>query len=289
MSGAGRRPGETFNQYLDRVQLETRAIAAARGEDVSPPPNLPEARTQTSVPAMNAIVTAPSPRAASETAEDARAARRRGVAAAIARDEEPRGQFQPVSAALPTSTQAATGLPAQRLRILRSDVPASIPRETPMAAFMARVRQAAKGLSGQGVSPRCVEAAAEACVVLERKRGGFAWTGFNGLATVAGYCARQLQRAMRWLEGQGLIDVMNVPYREGDEWWRDANIYVPTMDAEPSPLPADTAGPDPVLPASTSRALGGGARLAALFGLVLRAGGLNTSPVRNYRGRPAPA
>jgi hypothetical protein len=138
------------------------------------------------------------------------------------------------------------------------------------------------------VSERCYEATAEAYLYFERKRGGFAQVGYKGWAAITGYCERQVQRAVKGLEGAGIFDILNVPYREDDEWRRDENIYVATVDAEPPPVPADVDAPDPVLPASVSRALGGGSRLAALFGLVLRAGGLNTSPASNYRTRPAP-
>jgi hypothetical protein len=274
--------------------LARRAAAAEAPAEPAPEPAPDPAfappRAATSAAAINAAGNdGATPGKPADPVQAAREARRRGVAAAIARGEEPQGDYRSIETALPQATRAAAGLRAQRLRILRADVPASLPRETPKAAFMARVRAASKGLSGLGVSARCVEAAAEAYLVLERKQGGFAWGGFNSLATIAGYCARHIQRAMRWLEGAGLLDVLNTPYREGDEWWRDANIYVATMDAEPAPLPADVAGKDPVLPAATSRALGGAARLAALFGLVLRAGGLNTSPARDYRARGSPA
>jgi hypothetical protein len=139
------------------------------------------------------------------------------------------------------------------------------------------------------VSERCYEAAAKAYLYFEGKRGGLAQVGYKAIAAVAGYCERQMQRALKGLEGAGILDILNVPYREDDEWRRDENIYVATIDAEPPPVPADVDAPDPVLPASASRALGGGSRLAALFGLVLRAGGLNTSPASNYRTRPAPS
>lgn len=209
--------------------------------------------------------------------------------AAIARGDEPEGRFQSLADALPPSTQSAAGLPVKRLRILKSDVPASLPRETPAAAFHARVRAFAESASPHGVSVRCYEAAAKAYLYFERKRGGLAQVGYKGMAAIAGYCERQMQRAVKGLEGAGILDVLNVPYREDDEWRRDENIYVATIDAEPPPVPADVDAPDPVVPASASRALGGGTRLAAWFGLVLRAGGLNTSPASNYRFRPAPA
>jgi hypothetical protein len=257
-----------------KAAVESGAIASPP-TGAPPPPPLPAVAPPRAVPSA-------------ETTDDAREARRRGVAAAIARGEEPAGRFEGIASALPAATQAAAGLPVRRLRILKNDVPASLPRQTPMARFMARVREVAATLVGQGVSARCLETTAESLVVMEKGRG-FTWLGLNAIATVTKYCTRQIQRATRLLEGSGLFDIMNVPYREGDEWWRDANIYVATMDEEPAPLPADVEAPDPVVPASASRALGGGSRLAALFGLVLRAGGLNTSPASNYRTRPAPS
>jgi hypothetical protein len=224
-----------------------------------------------------------------EQQADATAKARAKEAADRRLEERDRRKLPTVGAALPASTQAAAGLPVERLRILRQDVPDLLPRKTPAAAFYARVRAWAEGAMRHGVSARCYEAAAKAYLYFEGKRGGLAQVGYRGMAAISGYCARQMQRAILGLEGAGLLDVMNVPYREGDEWWRDANIYVATMDEEPPPLPADVDGPDPVLPTSVSRALGGASRLAALFGLVLRAGGLNTSPASNYRTRPAPA
>lgn len=290
MSGngpTGRRPGETFDDYLDRARARVAAVARERSGETTPA-DAPPPPAEPVRPPQPAVAHSPAAHPA-ETADAAREARRRGVVAAIARDEEPAGGFKPVSVGLPPSVQAAAGLRVERVRILKADVPASLPRRTPKAPFMARVREVVKGLAGHGVSERCLEDVAEACLYFEEKRGGFAQVGLNAIATVARYCARHVQRALHLLEGGGLFDVLNVPYREGDEWWRDANIYVATMDEEPAPLPADVEGPDPVLPASTSRALGGASRLAALFGLVLRAGGLNTSPAHNYRTRTAPA
>src|SRR6266481_3276664 len=197
--------GESPKEYLDRLNRERLVRQGVTEPAPDPPPPVVAGDVSHAAMTASALATRPP---VSETAEQAREARRRGVTAAIARGEEPGGRFQSLAAALPSSTRAAAGMRVQRLRILKSDVPDSLARETPMAAFMARVRAAAKRLEGQGVSPRCVEATAEACVVLERKRGGFAWAGLNSFATLAGYCTRQIQRAMRWLEGQGLIDVM---------------------------------------------------------------------------------
>jgi hypothetical protein len=220
--------------------------------------------------------------------QPAREARRRGVEAAIARGEEPTGRFEGIAAVLPPSVQAAAGIPVRPPRILKADVPDSIPRKTPKTSFMPHVRVMILSVLGRGVSKRCLEDVAEAVVILERDRG-FTWAGLKSIATVSRYCVRHVWRALRLLIAAGLFHFMHVPYREGDEWWRDANIYVATMDEEPAPVPADVDAPDPVVPASVSRELGGGARLAALFGLVLRADGLNTSAATNYRTRPRPA
>ena len=276
-----------FQALLDAAAARVREEAARRGEDVTPSP--PPAG-DVSYPAVTAALTAqPAPAPFPETTTDAREARRRGVEAAIERDEEPAGRFEGIAAVLPPSTQAAAGLRVERLRILRANVPDSLPRKTPAAALYARVRTWFKGTTPHGVSLRCYEATAKAYLYFEEKRGGFAQVGYKGWAAVSGYCARHTQRAALGLEGAGILDIMNVPYREDDEWRRDENILVATIDAEPPPVPADVEAPDPVLPASVSRALGGGARLAALFGLVLRAGGLNTPAATNYRNRPRPA
>jgi hypothetical protein len=224
-----------------------------------------------------------------ESEDEARKARRRGIEAAIERDEEPSGKFQGVAAVLPPSVQAAAGLRVERLRILKANVPASLPRETPPAALYARVRAWFEGMPPHGVSRRCYEAAAKTYLHFEEKRGGFVQAGYKAWAAFSGYCARHMQRAVIGLEGAGILDIMNVPYRDNDEWRRDENIYVATMDAEPPPVPADVDAPDPIVPAWVSRALGGASRLAAWFGLALRAGGLNTTPASNYRTRPRPA
>jgi hypothetical protein len=279
-----RIPGESTQDYKARITpLVSQHLRTAAAE--SPPsapslsPPLPPTRAEL--------------RGAGQSLEEQQAAATAKARAKEAADrrleERDRRKLPTVGAALPASTQAAAGLRVERVRILKNDVPESLPRKTPKAAFMAHVRKVVKGLRGRGVSERCLEDVAEGYFYFEDKRGGFAQVGLNGFAAVVRYCARHIQRAWRLLEGGGLFDVMNVPYREGDEWWRDANIYVATMDEEPPPLPADVEGPDPAVPASASRALGGASRLAALFGLALRAGGLNKFPASNYRTRPAPA
>jgi hypothetical protein len=278
-----------MSDYLRQkwAELDARKTIEAEREAAGLPP-LDETALLAGIKARVAPPAPPPTARPVETMEAAREARRRGVAAAIARDQEPAGRFEGIASVLPAATQSAAGLPVKRLRILKNDVPASLPRATPPAALFARVRAWVRSTVPHGVSERCYEAAAKAYLYFEGKRGGLAQVGYKGFAAVAGYCERQMQRALKGLEGAGIFDILNVPYREDDEWRRDENIYVATIDAEPPPVPADIDAPDPVLPASVSRALGGGSRLAALFGLVLRAGGLNTSPASNYRTRPAP-
>jgi hypothetical protein len=272
----GPRAGETNRDYWDRLNNER--LAREKGEPPAPPP-------------LPAAPVTPAPRVqapAMPRTEEAREARRRGVVAAINRGEEPEGKPRSVAQALPAATQRAAGLRVERVRILRALVPASLPRETAAALWKARILAAVAQLPNHGVSERCYELVADAILYWERKGKGFAQIGLPGLAKVARYCVRQLQRAINGLEATGMLDVVNVLHREDNEWRRDENIYVPTIDAEPAPLPADVAAADPVLPASVSRALGAGARLAALFGMVLRDGGLNVFAPRGDRVRPAP-
>jgi hypothetical protein len=278
-----------MSDYLRKkwLELDARKAISAEREAAGLAP-LNEAATLAGVEVRIAPPLPPPAVPPAETTDAAREARRRGVAAAIARGEEPAGRFEGIASALPPSVQAAADLPIERLKILKTLLPESLPRKTPMGGFMNRVRDVIPTLVGRGVSARCLEATAEALVVLEKARG-FTWAGLKGIATVAKYCARHIQRATRLLEGAGLFQVMSVPYRDGDNWWRDANIYIATMDEEPVPLPADVEGADPVPPPPAFRALTGGARLAALFGLVLRDGGLSRPPAPKNRTRPAPA
>ena len=189
--------------------------------------------------------------------------------------------------------RAAADLRVNHHKIQKADV-GPIDRETDAPAWYAQIR-AVRCVPGQkGPLFGSLMQVAWAMVALERRRAmGFAWATYEGLAKVAGCCPKTVERCMRFFEAHNLVDTLNVLFRRTDgALRRDANIYVPTIDRPPAPLPADVKGADSVRSAVVSRAFGGLSRLAALFGLRARPWGLNATPISparlSYGARLAP-
>jgi hypothetical protein len=278
-------PGESTQAFRARTHAEVRArlqagetpafIQAALGRPAAP---LPPSRAVTEAE-LAALQADAATRAASLEGEDSR---RYGDAGANWFNAGPRA-VRSVGSALPANVRAASGLRVGHLRIKEADIK-PIARETPAAKFRAAAEAAivSFGLKGFGISAKAVEKFVDKIIAVEmRDRVGFARRTLRGWRTLTRYCERHCQRVLKWLEASGLLDVLNTLLRDADGYWvRGANIYVPTIDAEPWPLPADVNAPDPLLPAVISRALGAASRLGALFGLAVRPGGLNVTPLR---------
>jgi hypothetical protein len=198
------------------------------------------------------------------------------------------GPWSTIGSNLPPNAQAAWKLRVKHPRILKVDI-RPIARETDETALRAGVR-AFYAVPRRGYPLLgSMQQAVSAILYVERADAmGLANRTLEQMATIAGHCVRTFQRCKDLLVALGLIDQANsvVPAPDGGAYWLDANVYVPTVDVAPAPLPADVGKPDPVLPAAVSRALGGFNRLAALFGLFARPRGLNTTPLRTH---PAPA
>lgn len=227
-----------------------------------------EQPTDEDLAALNAKATA-------EAAKiDARDARRPSV-----------GLFSSIASKLPPIAQAAGKLRVKHPRILKADI-RPIARQTDESAIRSKLRAfyavPRKGYPLLG----SMQQALSAILHVERADGmGFANRTLKAMATIAGHSVRTFQRCKDTLVATGLIDqACSVVAAPGGGYWLDANVYVPTVDVAPAPLPADVRKPDPVLPIAVK--LGGLARLAALFGLMARPTGLNTTPLRS---NPSPA
>lgn len=191
------------------------------------------------------------------------------------------GGGRSVGAALPPAVRATAKIRAKHESVHQADL-RPIARETDAAVFYAKVRAAAAARPHLGISLHAIEKFAETIVYLERKDGvGYVQRALQALGKFSRYCARHIQRLKDWFEANNLIDIVNTKVRTGaGVIRRGANVYVPTVDRSPAPLPADVEDKDPVVSAAVSRALGGMNRLAALFGLHRRPWGLNTTPSR---------
>lgn len=162
---------------------------------------------------------------------------------------------------------------------MTGDVPKNIDRRTDERACFAIVTDTARKFPHPGISGHAIDdVVAGYCRIEQQQNTGMVRATLKFMAAVTGYSMRHLQRVNRWLEAHGLFDVMNEMIRvEGFGLYRRNNIYVIAVDAAPVPLSADVPGAD-VRPAP--RTTGGLARLAALFGLVARPRGLNTTALR---------
>jgi hypothetical protein len=208
------------------------------------------------------------------------------------------GRERSIADALPNQAQAAGGMRVNHLRVLMTDLPKRIDRETDAKAFYARIEAAAPLRQKRDPLLKTLLAAARAIVKAERfDRTGFIKRSFKGLAKLVDLCAKSIQRSVRFFEKHNLMGTLNTIYRDEDGLLlRGPNVYVPAVDVAPAPLPADVKGEDPKPSGAVSGALGTGARLAALFRLALRPWGLNATPLRSDRDRqstrkvrPAPA
>ena len=282
--GYGPHGIETGREYLERLDRERLARLEAEGGASAVAEPEP-------APVVSSAPMPADPEPEPDSPDAARAARRRGLVAAIARGEEPAGAPRPISAMLPPQVQAAARIRVNHWKVHKADVPERIDRETAAGDWFARIRAAAAG-GHPGLSWHAIEKYAEKLIYVERRdRVGFVQRTGEQFAKLMGYCERHVTRLKNWFEAHGLFDVLNVLVRDADGLLvRGANIYVPTVDVPPAPLPADVEGADPVPSAAASRAFGGLARLAALFGLRERPWGLNATPISSSRlRRPAPA
>lgn len=101
---------------------------------------------------------------------------------------------------------------------------------------------------------------------------------FKQLARLLAGCVETARKVIRWHEAHYLIDTVNPLVRlETRELWRGANVYVPLAEAPPE-ASAD-APPIPPELAPLARANQTLNRLAARWGLVTQAWGLNATPV----------
>lgn len=263
------------------------AAPAPSAPPVAAPPTVvaPAPADDVSVAALTAAATARVP------AVDAHEARTSG--AAYFRQDVGRS----VGSALPVAARAASGQRLEHLRIHEADLH-PIGRTTPAALWRSIIRKSYEARPPKGFAMRAVAHYVNAVLYVEKvldKGLGYARRAFEELGALSGfgsltrYSGRHMKRVARDLEARGLIDVLNTLKRDGDMWVRGANVYVPVVDEEMPPLPADVDAPDPPELARASSGVAGAARLSALFGLALRPWGLNTSPLRSPRNNPAPA
>lgn len=279
---SGPRPGETNAAYRERLYREVRA-RLEQGESPPPPTPAPPAADPDLV-ALHAAATARAP------AIDAREARNSG--AAYFRQDVGRS----AASALPPIARAASGQRIEHLRIHEADL-RPVARATPAARWRALVRKSYEDRPierGLHFGTRAVAHFVHAILYVEsvmEKGLGYVRRTFDELGKIGEtkYSGRHMKRVQRDLESRGLIDVLNTLKRDGDMWVRGANLYVPNVDEDAPPLPADVDAPDAPVLATASAGISAGARLSALFGLALRPWGLNTTPLRSPQDNPAPA
>lgn len=222
----------------------------------------------------------------------AREARRDGQNAAINRGEDIGGGLKPIASGLLPQVQAVAKVGrVNHWKIHKADVPERIARETSRGAWFARITSAAKAHGHPGLSWHAIERYADEFLKAEQRDGvGFLRRTGKQFAGLTKYCVRHVTRLKTWFDAHGLFDILNVLTRDEDgRLVREGNLYVPTVDVPPAPLPADVKGDDPVPSPAVSRAFGGLARLAALTGLRETGWGLNAMRTSRRLGRAAPA
>ena len=267
--GRQRKPGALSPEHLAiaRAQLGAAAIGArpvTRGSTTPPSPPPPErarAREGLSDEQLAAL--------------QRQAAQRARTCLPDCRPEQPsRG----VAEALPARLQAASGVRVVNPKIWNSDAHPIRGARPDFDAWLSRARAAIRGRGRGDVLAVTADRIAGLLVYCARRTGdGFARVTFADLAKLAGCCVETARRAVRCLEGWGVVDTFNVLVRRpGGAVERDANLYLLRDSAQDS---AERESPP------ADRLADRLSRYAAVFGLRARLWGLNATPLRS----PAPA
>jgi hypothetical protein len=124
---------------------------------------------------------------------------------------------------------------------------------------------------------------------MARHGRGFVQSAYAGIAQLSDCCSESFRKVLRWVEDNGWVGTFNALYRDEDgALKRDANVYLLFGKQEAVEI-SETPPEDRGLKRE-ARTLSRG---ASLFGLVVRAWGLNATPPpsnrHNLRTAPAPA
>jgi hypothetical protein len=152
-----------------------------------------------------------------------------GATAANARTFGPDVTPAPMDAAMPETARAAADLPMKNPPVHRAQIK-PIPGEVDTQGFLARVR-------ALPAMPKLSKAAmmdiARAIVFFIGKAAtpdqavdGVAQASYQSLATTAQHCRTTAWRAVKAFRARGILDIFNIPVRDGNEFYRDPNAYV---------------------------------------------------------------
>lgn len=137
----------------------------------------------------------------------------------------------PVSAAraLPPEARAAAGLPMKNPPVHRKQIK-PIPGKINTEGFLARVRTLP---AAPLLSNKTMTAVARAIVWFIGKAAspdqavrGVAQASYASIATAAQCSRTQVWRSIKTFLARGILDIFNVPVRDGNEFYRDPNAYV---------------------------------------------------------------
>lgn len=183
----------------------------------------------------------------------------------------------PAPAAAPIAVHLAGVLPGGRAanpKIHEADIPATV-RKPDTSGFLARVRARVGSARMAGdVSAANIMGVARALAWGWRTQGGGARLTFEALGKAANVCRDTARRAVRWLEGQQLVDTVNVMARRVIDGARRlvlaANLYL---------CPAIEMAIGATMP-PVARAAATLTRWAASLGLALRPQGFSRTACR---------
>lgn len=135
----------------------------------------------------------------------------------------------PIHAALPPEARAAIGLPMKNPPVHRKQIK-PIPGKINTEGFLARVRTLP---AAPLLSNKTMTAVARAIVWFIGKAAspdqavrGVAQASYASIATAAQCSRTQVWRSIKTFLARGILDIFNVPVRDGNEFYRDPNAYV---------------------------------------------------------------
>lgn len=142
---------------------------------------------------------------------------------------EPPVAMKSAASAMPEESRAAINLPMKNPPVHRAQIK-PIPGEVDKEGFLARVRTLP-------AMPKLSKAAmmdiARALVWFIGKAAspdeavaGVAQCSYQSLATAAQHCRTTAWRAVKALRAHGILDIFNVPVRDGNDFYRAPNAYV---------------------------------------------------------------
>jgi hypothetical protein len=135
----------------------------------------------------------------------------------------------PIDKSVPPDVGAAADLPMNNPPVHRAQIK-PIPGEIDVPGFLARVRAL---LAMRKLSKAAMMDIARAIVYFigkaaspEQAVAGVAQASYQSLATHAQRCRTTAWRAVKAFRARGILDIFNVPEREGNDFYRAANAYV---------------------------------------------------------------